>query len=132
MALKPSPLIFSMSARHPARCFSGSASSMGARAFPPPYQTANGKNGSSPRLRAWSAAGSIAGNASNNKQIKRLSTRPPVYLSEHHSQRQLDDTRRARAGVLPERRIHLLPRRIEQERSVDAVVLRMVEDIEHL
>ena len=45
--LNPRSLIFFRSSRQTSRCLSGSGSSIGARALPPPYHTANGKKGSS-------------------------------------------------------------------------------------
>src|SRR5256885_14921333 len=41
--LKPSDLIGRRSLSHASRCASGSGSSIGARTFPPPYQTAIGR-----------------------------------------------------------------------------------------
>ena len=52
--LNPRFLIFFKSSSQALRFFSGLGSSIGARALPPPYQIAKGKNVCSPRLRACS------------------------------------------------------------------------------
>src|SRR5439155_734564 len=77
--LNPRSLIFFRSSRQTSRCLSGSGSSIGARAFPPPYHTANGKKGSSPLLRACSfgksAGEAVGGTASARNRAKAPITR---------------------------------------------------------
>src|SRR5947207_8693365 len=69
--LNPRSLIFFRSSRQTSRCLSGSGSSIGARALPPPYHTANGKKGSSPLLRACSfgkSAGEAVGGTARSEE----------------------------------------------------------------
>jgi hypothetical protein len=72
MALKPRALICVRSRRHTSFFAPGSASSMGARALPPPYQTAIGKT-------AGSAATPTAAEADERRTSRRADSMAGVY-----------------------------------------------------